>query len=127
MLVFAPTPNMGQAWPARGRFAASGVFVGVLPLLPAAPIIAGFFVTSHSASAGPPVAGYSPTAQTSRLTSQPPSEQGAIVAQVLRRSVIRAAPGGRRLAVLRTRTEVGPPEDLPFVTPTPGWVGGGIP
>jgi lipoprotein-anchoring transpeptidase ErfK/SrfK len=105
------------------RSTASRAFVVVLALIPAAPIIAGFLVTSHSASAGPPVAGYSPTAQTSRLTSQPPSEQGAIVAQVLRRTVIRAAPGARRLAVLRTRTEFGSPENLLVVTQAPGWLG----
>jgi lipoprotein-anchoring transpeptidase ErfK/SrfK len=105
------------------RSTASRAFVVVLALIPAVPIIAGFLITSHSASAGPPVAGYNPTAQTSRLTSQPPSEQGAMVARVLRRTVMRADPGGRKLAVLRTRTEFGSPENLLVVNRAPGWLG----
>ena len=105
------------------RSTASRVFVSVLALIPAVPIIAGFLITSHSASAGPPVAGYNPAAQTSELTPQPPSVQGAIVAQVLRRTVMRASPGGRRLAVQRPRTEYGSPENLLVANQKPGWLG----
>ncbi|MBV9310941.1 MAG: L,D-transpeptidase [Solirubrobacterales bacterium] len=105
------------------RSVASRAFLIALALIPAIPILAGFLITSHSASAGPAVAGYNPTAQTSQLTQHPPSEQGATVAQVVQRTIMRAAPGGRKVAVLRTRTEFGSPQTLWVVDRAPGWLG----
>jgi hypothetical protein len=45
-----------------------------------------------------------------------------LTARVLRRTVLRAAPGGRRLGVLRQVTEFGSPTVLAVVARQPGWL-----
>ncbi|MBV9311987.1 MAG: L,D-transpeptidase [Solirubrobacterales bacterium] len=105
------------------RTPAPRLIVWGLALLPGLPIVAGFLITSHSAARGAPAAGYNPVEQTSHLTPRPPTEQGATVAVVEQPTIMRRAPGGRRIAALQKRTEFGSPEALWVVSRSGGWLG----
>jgi lipoprotein-anchoring transpeptidase ErfK/SrfK len=58
-----------------------------------------------------------------RADAPPAAPKGRwLTARLLRRAVLRAAPGGRRLAVLRQVTEFGSPAVLAVVARRPGWL-----
>jgi hypothetical protein len=58
-----------------------------------------------------------------RADSPDPAPKGRwLTARVLRRTVLRAAPGGRRMSTLRQVTEFGSPTVLAVVARRPGWL-----
>ena len=58
-----------------------------------------------------------------RADAPTPTPEGRwLTARLLRRTVLRASPGGRRLAVLRQVTEFGSPTVLAVVARRPGWL-----
>jgi hypothetical protein len=66
-----------------------------------------------------------PATATSAAHTQPaiPGGSGALVALLLHRTALRAAPGGRALAQLGTKTQFGSPAAFWVVEHTPGWLG----
>jgi lipoprotein-anchoring transpeptidase ErfK/SrfK len=97
----------------------------VAVLVPAAPIVAGI-VLGSSAGAGAattaPFIAVKPTPP-HKASRAVPGGSGTLVALVTRRTTIRAAPAGRRLASISTRTEFGSPEAMWVVKLGPGWLG----
>jgi lipoprotein-anchoring transpeptidase ErfK/SrfK len=67
----------------------------------------------------------SPATATSAARAQPaiPGGSGSLVALLLHRTALRAAPGGRTLAQLATKTQFGSPAAFWVVEHTPGWLG----
>lgn len=107
----------------RGRF-----FPGVgLALLAVVPIIAGMVITSGRSSATHSSAlPFTPTtlkSQPARHASAIPPGPGSLVALVSRPTKMRAAPAGRAVADLGTRTEFGSPEALWVVQRSGSWLG----
>jgi lipoprotein-anchoring transpeptidase ErfK/SrfK len=114
-----------------------------LVLIPAIPVIIGIVL-----GLGEPGAGVAPASTGSAFTPVPsrpsapvpshpsapakrptssalpvPPGQGAIVAVVLHATTLRAAPHGRGLARLNTKTDFGSPETALVVRHVPGWLG----
>jgi lipoprotein-anchoring transpeptidase ErfK/SrfK len=96
-------------------------------LLPLIPIVAGVVIASGASSAKQARGlSFTPSAQrpaqTPRATGLPPG-RGSLVALVSHPTEIRAAPGGRRVAKLGTRTQFGSPEALWVVQRSGSWLG----
>jgi lipoprotein-anchoring transpeptidase ErfK/SrfK len=106
---------------------------GALVLAAAVPIIVALALTTGRGAVGAsgrpggamtgaasfkPVTGATPLATTPALP-----RSGALVADVLHRTRILAAPGGRMVAKLTPRTEFGSPQTLLVVARSPGWLG----
>jgi lipoprotein-anchoring transpeptidase ErfK/SrfK len=71
-----------------------------------------------------PLAPVLPRAPWKRADAAKPAPEGRwLTARLLRRTVLRSAPDGRRLARLRTHTEFGSPTVLAVVAQKPGWLG----
>lgn len=123
-----------------------GVLVALAVLIPVVPLAVGVGIELGSSSAGPAVtttSGFTPVAstapataatpeptstRTSKTPAKPstapvPAGAGALVARVVRPTALRAAPGGRTLARLSTKTEFGSPQTAWVVQRVPGWVG----
>jgi lipoprotein-anchoring transpeptidase ErfK/SrfK len=93
-------------------------------LTPAAPATAGGAAATAAGGAAAAAAGGSAAA--SRVTPSAtaiPAGPGALVALLRRSTDLRASPGGRSIARLRTKTEFGSPEMLWAVKHVPGWLG----
>jgi lipoprotein-anchoring transpeptidase ErfK/SrfK len=99
----------------------------VLALLPVVPIVAGVIITSGGTSAtNSQGLSFIPSAlrpQAPRRASEIPPGPGSLVALVARPTKIRAAPGGRVVVKLSTRTEFGSPEALWVVQRSGSWLG----
>jgi lipoprotein-anchoring transpeptidase ErfK/SrfK len=137
----------------RRRRPGRGLLVGLAVLIPAIPVAIGIAIGLGGSSAAPAVtttAGFTPVASattpvagattTARSTTagsttataakahtpalqSVPGGSGAIVAVVLKPTDLRAAPGGRTLAKLSTKTQFGSPETVWVVHRVPGWLG----
>jgi lipoprotein-anchoring transpeptidase ErfK/SrfK len=104
-----------------------------LVLAAAVPIIVALALSSGGGSAGASgrgggaIAGassFKPVTEPARVTLTPAlPRSGALVADVLRRTRILVAPGGRLVARLTPRTEFGSPQTLLVVARSPGWLG----
>jgi lipoprotein-anchoring transpeptidase ErfK/SrfK len=110
------------------------VLAGLATLIPVIPIVIGVLVTSGGGGASAvATAGFTPvsgqTLGPAPLGPAPlsnpgiPQGSGTLVALVMRPTTMRAAPAGRPLARLGTRTEFGSPEVLWVAKYTPGWLG----
>jgi hypothetical protein len=97
--------------------------------VPLAPIVAGALLTTGGAGNAPPASSAIFIPQRSALVavapglSPVPPGQGALVAQVLRTTQLRAAPGGRRLAKLAVKTGFGSPRVLWVARRAGNWLG----
>jgi lipoprotein-anchoring transpeptidase ErfK/SrfK len=98
-----------------------------LALLAVVPIIAGAIITSGTTSATHSSGlAFTPTtlrSQRARPASAIPPGPGSLVALVSRPTKMRAAPAGRTVADLGTRTEFGSPEALWVVQRSGSWLG----
>jgi lipoprotein-anchoring transpeptidase ErfK/SrfK len=96
-------------------------------LIPAVPIVAGFVITAGSVGvAKVKAAGYNAVAPAPPAVAHRtglPAGSGELVAVVLHSTTMRAAPAGRPLAPLGTRTGFGSPQALWVVQHSPGWLG----
>jgi lipoprotein-anchoring transpeptidase ErfK/SrfK len=90
------------------------VGIAALALLPIVAIIVAVVATSGNSGTAPPKKPF---------TRPAPAQVGSLVATVTRSSDLRAAPGGRSLAKINSRTEFGGPQIVLVVRRTPGWLG----
>jgi len=111
--------------------------VALAVLIPAVPVAIGIAIGLRQPSAGAApaasrAAGFTPVGSRSTQVAAKrgagslpavPAGSGALVAFVRHPTPLRAAPGGRSLARLATRTQFGSPETVLVVRRVPGWLG----
>ena len=118
----------------RGARPRRWLLLAPLALIPAIPVVIGIVL-----GLGQQGAGASPPTTAVKLTPVPPAPSppakprkpalpvapgpGAIVAVLLHSTTLRAAPHGRRLARLTTKTQFGSRETMLVVRHVPGWLG----
>lgn len=120
----------------RGARPRRWLLLAPLALIPAIPVVIGIVLGLGQSGAGAAAtstvsaftplpshpASPPPKRRTSAALPVPPGA-GAIVATVLHRTTLRAAPHGRPLAKLTTKTQFGSTETALVVRHVPGWVG----
>ncbi len=121
-----------------GRRAGPGrrVLLALAVLIPTIPVAIGIVIGQGQPGAGASAAASAagafapvPSHQTTPAKAAGPARlpvppgPGAIVAMLTHPTTLRAAPGGRSIAHLSTKTEFGSPETVLVVRHVPGWLG----
>jgi lipoprotein-anchoring transpeptidase ErfK/SrfK len=111
----------------RARSALLSLFVALIPL---APIVAGFVITSGARPAAAavsarlsPVNAAAPAVPAKAPGSTLPPGRGSLVAILRHPTTMRASAGGRGLARVGTHTDFGSPQALWVLRRTAGWLG----
>ncbi len=126
----------------RGARPGRRVLLALAVLIPTIPVAIGILIGQGQPGAGASAAGafaavpshQTTTAEAADSASTPanaagstrlpvPAGPGAIVAVLTHPTTLRAAPGGRSIAHLSTKTEFGSPETVLVVRHVPGWLG----
>jgi lipoprotein-anchoring transpeptidase ErfK/SrfK len=115
----------GSPWRRRGFLA------GLAVLIAAIPVVIGIVIGASSGAQTKPqtqplqLNQAPPAAGSSNAASKPtiPGGSGALVALLIHPTAMRAAPGGRTLAHLGTKTQFGSPAAFWVVKHVPGWLG----
>jgi lipoprotein-anchoring transpeptidase ErfK/SrfK len=118
----------------RRRFPPS--LIALALAVPVIPIVVGLLLTAGSGGGAPASAAGSTTAQPKALTFRPrplrstarqlsplPPGSGAVVAQIVKPTVMRASPGGRAIAKLGVRSDFGSPAVALVRAHRRGWLG----
>jgi lipoprotein-anchoring transpeptidase ErfK/SrfK len=107
------------------------LLIALAAAIPVAPIVVGIVLVSGGGGSAAtrnntfkPVPELSTAAPTLAVSPNPiPPGPGALVAQVMRRTTMRAAPDGRSLGAIGPRTEFGSPEIVLVARHTTRWLG----